>query len=268
MASAPYGAWSLLQAGSWQGAGHEEDGTLLTTLGMVAAAIAAAGFLYLVGKAVKNQRRYRAVDVLKDPEVKKVHEAIVAAEKRTVGEIVPVVLEQSDRHPQGEWLAALTALLVGTATLSAFLPWDRPALLVLCQLGLGLMGFLCARWLPDFKRFFVSERRATEMAEEQAMQEFFGLGLHQTEARTGVLLFVSLFERRVVVIGDSGIDEKIDKEHWVETDQAILDGVKEGRLGDGLVAGIRRCASVLEEHFPWKEGDRNEIPDRLVVRAE
>jgi putative membrane protein len=159
-------------------------------------------------------------------------------------------------------------LLVGSACFVTFLPWEHPFLLLCCQLGLGGMGFLAARLLPDFKRTFVSDRRAQETAEEQAAQEFFGLGLYRTEGRSGILLFVSLFERRVIVLADVGIHEKVGETPWVETDRAILEGVRRGALADGLVEGIGRCADVLAEHFPWQEGDRNEIPDRVVVRRE
>jgi putative membrane protein len=159
-------------------------------------------------------------------------------------------------------------MLLGTALLQGVLPWHAPHLLILCQLGLGAVGFLLARALPAWKRVFISEARATEMALEQANQEFFRLGLHQTTGRTGVLLFVSLLERRVVVLGDLGIHAKVGDEHWTRTKALILDGVRRGRIEAGLVEGIRSTGAVLAQHFPWVHGDRNEIPDRVVVRRE
>ena len=81
-----------------------------------------------------------------------------------------------------------------------------------------------------------------------------------------MLLFVSLFERRVIVLGDEGIDAVVDAGQWERTDAAILEGIAKGQLCDGLLAGITSVGDVLEEKFPWREGDRNEIPDRVVVR--
>ena len=115
---------------------------------------------------------------------------------------------------------------------------------------------------------FIFEDRATAVAEEQAFQEFYANGLHKTEAATGVLLFVSLLEHRVVVLADEGIDATADAEFWADTDQRILDGIRRGSLRDGLIAGIERAGERLAEQFPWKEGDRNEIPDRLILRRE
>ena len=94
----------------------------------------------------------------------------------------------------------ILTLLCGSALLAGWLPWDQPTLFFLSQLGLGAIGFLAARGLPGFKRAFISEARADEMAREQALQEFYAHGLHRTPNATGVLLFVSLLERRVIVL--------------------------------------------------------------------
>jgi putative membrane protein len=115
---------------------------------------------------------------------------------------------------------------------------------------------------------FVDEERASAVAEEQAVNEFHRLGLSKTVARTGVLLFVSLFERRVVVLGDAGIHAKVGDEHWDATRAAILAKIRRGRVDEGLVDGIRASGEVLAQHFPWTQGDRNELPDRVVVREE
>ena len=61
---------------------------------------------------------------------------------------------------------------------------------------------------------------------------------------------------------------KVAADQWERTDRALLDGIAGGSLREGIVAGIRSAADVLAEHFPWEEGDRNEIPDRVIVRRE
>ena len=117
-----------------------------------------------------------------------------------------------------------------------------------------------------YKRQF--EDRATAVAGEQAFQEFYAQGLHRTRLGTGVLLFVSLFERRVIVLADEGIDAKVDAAFWEGVDAAVLDGIRRGSLRDGLVDGIRRVGEILETDFPPPDDDVNEIPDRVIVRKE
>jgi len=250
----------------WDASGHGLRSLWIELVGRYGVTALVLLGLVLVVTAVFRQGRYRAVGVLGDADLRRLHEAIAKAEKKTVGEILPVIVERSDAHPQAAWIAGLFSFLFGCVLLVTWLPWDSPALLLGCQLGLGLLGYLLACWLPDFQRRFISESRATEMATEQAFQEFYANGLHETEARTGVLLFVSLLEHRVIVLGDAGIDARVGETQWVETNDAILAGIRKGSLCEGLERGIGCAGDLLAKHFPWEEGDRNEIPDRIIVR--
>lgn len=225
-------------------------------------------WLFLVGRALQRRNRYEAVSELSEVACERVRAAIRRAEERTVGEIVPVVLERSDGHPGACWLSAFITLLLGTVLLSPVLPWDSPGWVIVIQTALGGLGWLTASRLADVQRLFVSDERADEVTEEQALQEFFSLGLHSTEAATGVLLFVSLLEHRVVVMGDTGISEVMQGDAWSGVVDRVLDGISSGDLGGGLVAAIDELGDVLAEAFPWVEGDRNELPDRVIVRRE
>ena len=254
--------------GAWEAAGHRIGTAWIELVGRFGATALLLFFAALLVRAFLRRHRYRAEDVLGPDDLARLHTDLIAAEERTTGEIVPVIVERSDRHPAASWLAAVSFVLVGCALLATRLPWDRPALLILAQAALGAAGFLATRALPDFQRLFVREARATEMAEEQAFQEFHRYGLHRTRGKTGVLLFVSLLERRVVVLADEGIAARVAAEAWSRADAAILGGVARGSLADGLAEGIGVVAEVLAEHFPREEGDRNELPDRIVVRRE
>ncbi len=245
-----------------------EGAAWLHALGDVGPWFLLAAALFFIARAVANRHRYRALDLLGQAEQERVHQAIREVEARTVGEILPVVLERSDPHPATAWRAACATLLVGSTLLVRILPWGDPLWLMACQFALAAAGFALARKLPHLARMFVFETRASSVAEEQALQEFYREGLHKTEAATGVLLFVSLFERRVIVLADEGIAARVPSDTWSKVDDAILDGVAGGNLADGLVNGLHRCGDVLAEHFPWTDGDRNEVPDRLVVRRE
>jgi putative membrane protein len=257
---------SLAATQSWSGGEAPVD--WVEFLGPAGAILFGAILLWLLVRAFLQRNRYRAVDLLGEGERQTIAAEIAGAERETSGEIAVVVLERSDRHPAADWLACVLFLSVGSALLAAWIPWDRPLFLFALQLLLGAAGFLASRSMPGFKRFFIREERATEMAAEQALQEFYAAGLHRTKDATGVLLFVSLLERRVIVLGDEGIDAKLDEAHWQETDQAILDAVRRGALGIGLVEGVRRCAAVLAEHFPAEGENPDEVPDHVIVRRE
>lgn len=225
-------------------------------------------WLFVVGRGYLRRHQYRAVDVISDSDQERVCEAIRRAEARTVGEIVPVVLERSDAHTGACWVAACVSLVLGSVLLAPVLPWHAPGWVIVLQALLGALGWLVAFRFTDVARLFISDGRADEVTGEQAFQEFYSLGLHKTEAATGVLLFVSLAEHRVLVLGDTGIDAVMDDEHWSGVVETVLKGVVAGDLAGGLVAAVDELGEVLAESFPWADGDRNELPDRLVVRRE
>ena len=257
---------SVGQLGDSQAAGHAATGSwgdVLAIAGPVVFALLVAGALL---RATLQRARYRAVEVLTEHELADLERLVVETERATSGEIVTVVVERADAHPVARWRAALAFLVAGSLALMEQLPWDVPSLALAGQLSLGLVGYALARWIPGFARLFVAEARATEMAEEQALQEFQRNDLHRTAAANGVLIFVSLFERRVVVLGDRGIHAKVGDDHWTAVDRAVLDGVARGRLAEGLRDAIARCGDVLAEHFPHEDGDRDELSNRVIVR--
>jgi putative membrane protein len=253
---------------SWTAAGEQSAGYAWQLLGIVGPAIVAGLIVFFVVRALFRHSQYNAVKSFSEADRAAVREAILDAERKTVGELLPVIVERSDPHPGADGMAALTFAVVGSSLLAPWLPWAHPIGVLLAQLAMGTLGFGLARALPDFKRVFIFEDRATAVAKEQAFQEFYGNGLHKTEAATGVLIFVSLLEHRVIILADEGIDSKVDADFWADTDDAILVGIRGRSLRRGLIRGIEKAGDCLAVHFPWTTGDRNEIPDRVIVRRE
>jgi putative membrane protein len=98
----------------------------------------------------------------------------------------------------------------------------------------------------------------------EAMAQFLSQGMHVTEARTGVLLYVSLPDHVAEVIADAGIYAKVAPETWGETVAAITDGARSGDLAGGFVRAIGLAGEVLAQHFPPTTANPNELPDRLI----
>jgi putative membrane protein len=256
----------------WQVVGHgtpkfAEAWGPMQWLSLGSTTILGVGLLVLILIAVKRNSRYRAVGVVSEDELESVREEITACEKKTSGEVMVVLLERSDRHPAAHWLAAVCMLFAGSFVLWAWLPWGQPAYLLPLQALLAALGFGLTRTLPHLHHRFISARRAQEMAEEQALQEFHKLELRETKGRTGVLLMVSLLEHRVIVLADEGIYARVGEEKWEEVQQAILKHVRTGHLGQGLLEGVRLAGAVLVEHFP-SEDHAEELPNVVIVRQE
>jgi putative membrane protein len=103
-----------------------------------------------------------------------------------------------------------------------------------------------------------------ERVARMAREQFLLRGLHRTEARAGVLLFVAVAERRVELIADEGIHARVAPGTWDAIIAGFTAAVREGRIADGFVAAIDAVADSLAAHFPRQPGDVNELPDRLV----
>ena len=92
-----------------------------------------------------------------------------------------------------------------------------------------------------------------------AAAEFFSKALHNTKDANGILLYVSVFERRVWVLGDHGIDEKIDPQTWQEIVDLVSQGIKQGSPCRALCDGIERIGTILKDYFPIEADDKDEL---------
>ncbi len=94
---------------------------------------------------------------------------------------------------------------------------------------------------------------------------FEELGMNRTKDRNGVLIFVSVADRRAAVIGDAGIHEKLPKGFWNETLGVILEQFRAERYTEGLCMGVERLGEQLSAHFPRVTDDHNELSDEVSI---
>jgi uncharacterized membrane protein len=95
-----------------------------------------------------------------------------------------------------------------------------------------------------------------------AVRAFERLGMTGTRERNGVLIFVVPARRRFVILGDSGIHEKVGQAFWERVTESMSRQFKKGDFTAGLVEGIEMIARQLQTHFPYdRSSDVNELPD-------
>ncbi len=194
---------------------------------------------------------------------KRVETAIRNAEMRTSGEIVPLVVDQSDAYPHLPFVGGILGLLAGSLA-GVWCPAAGNTLLLISCQALGFMaGFFSLRHLSFPRRALLSPKLAEEEVFERALRAFRELELNLTQDRTGVLILVSLLEHRVQVLADSGINARVKPGTWNEVVDIVLSGIREGDLCTGLCDAIERCGVILEQEFPRQEDDQNELPNRL-----
>ena len=99
---------------------------------------------------------------------------------------------------------------------------------------------------------------------DRSVRAFVEEEVFNTRERTGILIFISLLERRVEVVGDSGINALVNPEDWAHVVEDILRGVRSGTMTDGIVKAIDRCGQLLEERgVEIRDDDENELGDSV-----
>jgi putative membrane protein len=196
--------------------------------------------------------------------------AVEAAEMQTAGEIVPMVVSASYHYPMADVIGATTlalpAALVLTPLLGGWLwigNWNLWLFLGLFTL-LFLAGQMLLRRWAALKRLFIAKREIDEEVEEAAVTSFFKKGVHRTRDETGVLIFVSLFEHRVWVLADRGINRKVAQDQWDAIVADILQGVRQHQAGRAIAEAVDQIGRLLAEHFPRRDDDQDELSNLIV----
>ncbi len=199
-----------------------------------------------------------------ETEIESLRQLVVKAESRTSGEIVPMVVGRSDPYPEVAWRSALGVTLLGAAGTLVGFPHLHGYELLLTLPGWAILGYLLAR-IPAWLRLWAGNATLEEEVHQRALQAFHELDLSNTRDRTGVLILFSLLEHRVEIIADRGIYEKADRDIWARTVAESVQLVRSRDVMAGVSYAVERVGQILAEHFPVKPGERNEIPDRVVV---
>jgi putative membrane protein len=217
----------------------------------------------------------------------RIEQAVAAAEAATRGEIVCVVTDEAAHYAEvplawaaaGALLLPLLALTVAEVTgrfdyglggwVAGHIAAAHAAVLTalssyaLFQIALFAVLFVFVS-IPPIRRRLTPTSHKRMHVRARALEQFLARELDKTRERTGVLIFVSLHDRRAEVLADSGISDKVDPSAWNEVIADLVSGVRAGKSGDGFVAAIDRCGRLLAEHFPAGPDNPNELPDALI----
>ncbi len=226
--------------------------------GLVAEAALRAGKHNMKFKKFINEQERKAIEAA-------VHEA----EANTSGEIVPAVVDSSSDYHWVAYRGAFLGWLVASLAL-VVIHFRYPFALSFGSIFAYQAAGIVLAWLFSRTRLgfwlLVSDGVMEEEVSESAQAAFFKHGLVNTRDRTGVLIFVSLKEHRVQIVGDKGIHEKVGEGFWKAETDIIVKAIREGKPAGGLIQAIRDIGEKLHAHFPKRAGDTNELTN--VLRTE
>ena len=98
---------------------------------------------------------------------------------------------------------------------------------------------------------------------DRAAWLFKKLKMHETKDRNGVLIYLSINDRKFAIIGDAGINKVVPEGFWNDIKEMMIDHFKKGGFAFGLVEGIEKTGEHLKQYFPWQVDDVNELPDEI-----
>lgn len=206
----------------------------------------------------------RADKFFTEQEQARIREAVIAAESKTAGEIVPMLVTSSARYTEVELLGTIIGLFAGMMAEWFWSdPWGSHFFNLWPLIG-ATTGFIFCR-IPQIKRLIASKSRIADAVHTLALASFTEHGLHYTRDHTGILILVSLLEHRVEVLADRGINAKVETGTWQEIVKILTDALKTNHACDAYCKAIERCGEILVSHFPRQPDDKDELPNRLVT---
>jgi putative membrane protein len=214
----------------------------------------------------------RLRSIFSEADLEAIKKATAAGESRTAGEIVPYIVERVVERDSARWrgatLGALgVALVAGIAnTFGDFwggfgVWWITLPTVVGAGVGYLLAGFdaVGRRLIPDDH----IDRSVHLRAEAAFLEE----QVFATRDRTGILVFLALFERRAVILADEAIHRSVPKGEWQQVVDDLIVGIKAKRAAAALVEAISRCGGLLEQYeVERRPDDEDELPDAPRIR--
>ncbi len=191
------------------------------------------------------------IGCFEDADLDRIRDAVTNAERQTSGEIVTYIVRQCEEYREAPWKGALVAALVTAAVIAAVdafvRSWGGPhPLLWLTALLLGaFLGYLLTDRIDWLRRWAVPKDLIASRVQERAEAAFLEEEVFHTRERTGILLFLALFEHRAVVIGDEGVNSVVPTSEWEQIVDTVVRGMKGGHPVEGVVEAVQRCGALL-----------------------
>ncbi|MCA4898947.1 MAG: TPM domain-containing protein [Bacteroidota bacterium] len=213
------------------------------------------------------QKRFSSQDL------ERIKAAVRTAEDKISGEIVPVFVEKS-----GIYTISLYRGFLAFAALAflAIILFDRyanffqdlavydPLMIFLWVVMVGMLGALITHYVDPLKRLMMSQTHLDRATRQRAENAFLEEEVFATRHRTGIMIFVSFFEREVIVMADRGISKVVEQKEWDKLVRGITQNIKQGKVTEGIEAAILRSGEILlEKGFIKTKDDVNELRDDL-----
>jgi len=194
---------------------------------------------------------------------------IVDVEKHTNTQIVLAVIQRSDSYAELPWKAfalgaSIAALLIFILDLLSYGWYPRVTVLIAVAgtLAGGAVFALLTVLIPGFAKRFLSSFRAEVEVRQYAESLFLSKELFATSNRTGILVLVSLFERKIVILPDKGLSDQLTNDAMQSIITAMTQLLKRNEISRAFESGLEQLSHTLETSVQGK--GENELSDEII----
>lgn len=209
---------------------------------------------------------------LNESDLVNIESAISNIEKHTSGEVVPMIVHRSSvirMTPVIVFVLLFTMMNIFFEFIyqtTFFVSLNQSIIFYIFGIVLCIIFSYLLASFNFVQRLFVHPLDRDYQSNQRALFEFYNLGLNKTDGSTGILLFVSIMDREVVILADKGINEKIKPESWIELKNQMILNLKNKKMGLGFTQAIEACGEILKVHFPVSAENKNELMNKLIIK--
>jgi putative membrane protein len=207
-------------------------------------------------------------------QIKEIEGAVKHAESSCGAEIVPVFIRQAALYEVALWRGGFLALSVAGIIMvflffsTGWLLFLPPYFWFLIPLTFGFLGALLVVLSPYLRRKIIGRNLMQSKVEQKAKEMFLNHKVSHTVQRYGILLMISFFERKAIILADVGIAEVVDQSVWQEIVNELTHGIREGSLVESISGAITKCGKVVADSGLVKSEDEgNELSDEIIFES-
>ena len=233
----------------------------------------------LAGKYRRNMAMKKASEIFNDEQTKRINDAIVEAESHTSAEILPVLATASGRYDRAEDMLGLWFGLILAAVAYLLVPnpvddpngWGQSSGIVKLSILLGcivagfIIGAIVASRVAWLRRLCTPRRQMSDEVQLRAKSVFFDNRVHRTTGGSGLLVYLSLYERCAALIADETVTEKLGQTALDELCAELTAALRAGDMSEAICKTLVSAGVRLGETLPRQDDDVNELPDVLVT---
>jgi len=207
--------------------------------------------------------------ILSDHDRSELNTLITDVEKQTNSQIVLALIQRSDNYAELPWKAfalgaSVTGLIVFIINLLDY-GWYTENSVLLAVAGILVGGAILALLtvlMPGFAKQFLSTSGAEVEVRQYAESLFLSRELFATSKRTGILVMVSLFERKVVILPDRGLSNHLPEDTLQSIIAVMAVFLKQGKVKQAFETGLEQLVHVLGTNVVGI--DKNELSDEII----